>query len=137
MNCKTGVPFMSSSRNSQIDLINSGYIQFGGSGSTNGPTSISINLNPLNCLRCGDALRHPLLLQCHHAFCTDCLRPPPTQPDGVSSECPLCRHTFNSTEIIGRDSAPATTTGEELIRFLVDSASERAEPCANCEQVLF
>ncbi|XP_072316316.1 nuclear factor 7, brain-like [Eucyclogobius newberryi] len=50
----------------------------------------------LTCPVCQNIFRDPVLLQCSHSFCRDCLR----QSYRVNKTCPVCREPFTETQTI-------------------------------------
>ncbi|CAD5231538.1 unnamed protein product [Bursaphelenchus xylophilus] len=77
---------------------------------------ISSELNPLKCAKCLQELNKPIRLPCQHCYCMECIR--------YNTECPTCSLPFDSN-ILKID---------PILNYLLDSAKELTEPCANCDQ---
>uniref|UniRef100_A0A183J7L8 B box-type domain-containing protein n=1 Tax=Soboliphyme baturini TaxID=241478 RepID=A0A183J7L8_9BILA len=81
--------------------------------------------NFIRCISCHEVLISPVQLPCHHVCCISCARK--NRDASNVTSCSECNEAFRlSDEEIQEDS---------LIKFFIDSLSEKSEVCANCDQV--
>ncbi|CAJ0922978.1 unnamed protein product, partial [Mesorhabditis belari] len=86
-------------------------------------------LNPLECGVCSKEFNNPVHLPCLHVFCNGCLQRSDKDESGNETDtaalcCPECSAPLGE--------APPT---DLLAKYLVDTAHEPAEICANCDQI--
>ncbi len=105
--------------------------------------NLSLNHNPLHCLLCTNQLNEPVSLPCHHVFCKPCVleftRSAENTENVESSahhyratatvRCPLC------AKEVPEDFIGSKIRLDGLVKYLVDSAQEQSDLCANCDMV--